>query len=136
MKTKKIYPDFDSKVHVKLADLAHELEMDYRSIFGKQAKKGIFAIKTMLNGKKVVCFDKESAQKIRECTAEWITKSHVELTQIEKQCKINRPRMLLVLQKLKIVPEKRRRHEDNPRSVLTVKAIMVKKIKQAVSSLF
>lgn len=129
-------PTYDPKEHVKLSDLAREMKMDYRSCFLKQKRLGVFSFKCLLLDREVVCFNLENAEKIRSSAAPFITTNHVELTKIEKECKIDRPKMLRVLAKLTIVPEKRRRFEDNPRSVLTVKSNMVKRIKEAVKTLF
>lgn len=128
-------PAYDPKIHVKLSELANQMFMDYRSMFLKQKRLGIFSFKCLQGDREVVCFNQENADKIRASTAPFITNAHVELTKVEKECKIDRPKMLRVLSKLTIVPEKRRRHEDNPRSVLTVKANMIKRIKEAVKTL-
>ena len=136
MRTKKVeLPKFDKKEFVKLSELAKELELDYRSLFMKQARIGIFACKTLVGDRKVVCFTKENADKIRKATAPFILKNLVELQEIEKKLKVVRPEMLKILAKLKIEPEKRRRNEKVPRSVLTVKKNTVNKIKEAVRTL-
>lgn len=133
-KVKKI-PTFNSKEYVKLSDLARELKIDYRSCFLKQQRLGILAQKCLEKDREVVCFTQANADKIRASTAPFITPSYVELSTIEKECKIVRAKMLQVLSKIAITPEKRRRFEENPRSVLTVKAILVKRIKEAVKNL-
>lgn len=129
-------PLYNAKEVVKLSDLARELDMDYRSMFLKQKRLGALSHKRLLGDKEVVCFTHEQADMIRKSTAPYITRADVELVTIEKACKIDRPKMLRVLEKLKIVPEKRRRHEENPRSVLTVKHNRVKAIKEGAKALF
>lgn len=128
-------PIFNKNDYVRLSDLARELNIDYRSCFLKQKRHGIFSLKCLEDGREVVCFDNINADKIRSTVAPFINPSLVELKKLEEECNVDRAKMLLILARLSITPEKRRRHEKTPRSVLTVKKNLVKRIKQAVKSL-
>ncbi len=132
----KNFPKFDPKRYVKLSDLAKELKADYRSIFTKQKRLGLFATKCDIDGRDVVCFKNETADKIRKSTAPFIGKNQIQIQDIEKKLKVARPDMLQVLNKLKITPEKRRQvNVKVPRSVLVVRKNAVNKIKAAVKTL-
>ena len=128
---KKTVTRFNAKTHTKLSALADSLKMDYRSMFAKQSRLGIKASKYLENDREVLAFTKADATKIKKLTASLMTDSRMELTEVERSCKVTRSVLLRVLKNLKITPVKFRRQEDK-RSVPTISKGSVPKIKKAI----
>jgi len=129
---------YSTRLFIKLSDLCRELNMNYRSLFMKQKRLGIFSLKALdkKTGRLVVCFTNKQANELRKLTAPYILKSQIELKPIEDDYKLTRPQMLKVLKKLSINPEKRRRHEENPRSVLVIKKTFEARIRRTIETMY
>ena len=141
MKSRLAPPLFNPKKFVKLAELAREMGVNYRSIFLKQKRLAIFATKCLdkKTDRLVVCFTHAQAKQIKKATADSFNpKTHTEIRAIEKEFKLTRAKIKKVLDKLGLKPIKARKNDKagNPRSILVVKNCYVKRIKSAIKYFF
>lgn len=138
---KETFPPYNPKKFVKLAELAKELGVNYRSIFLKQKRLGIFAVKCLerKTDRLVVCFTHAQSKKIKKSTADsYNPKTQTEIRAIEKEFKLTRAQIKRVLAKLGVKTIKARKNDKNgnPRSVLVVKNCFIKRIKSAIKYFF
>lgn len=125
---------YDPKKHVKMTDLSKELKITYHSLYDKQVRLNIKAIKVLdpSTNRKVVVFTKESAKKIRTLTAKPISGKRIPLKKLRQELNIPRGRLLKTLETLKISPKKMRIPPEN-RAVLTIASTSIARIKKALS---